>query len=141
MVLTERINRAIFVNASTAALVAGTGMMLWAGLLLAAQCLFWLKFGQWQPIPTFALALAGDQQVFQLVPVALLFAEWNPLALVPSLGIASGPDEAASALGGDLAGLVKVIAWSLHLPLTAVLVGGALAAFWAFAWAQDKKED
>lgn len=141
MVLVERLDRALVSSASLALLLAGVGLALWAGTLLVAQCLFWLKFGQWQPIPTFALALAGDQQVFQLVPVALLFAEWNPLALVPSLGIASGPDEAASALGGNLAGLVKVIAWSLHLPLTAVLVGGALTAFWAFAWAQDKKED
>lgn len=141
MVLVERLDRAFVSGASLALLLAGVGLALWAGTLLVAQCLFWLRFGQWQPIPTFALALAADQQVFQLVPVALLFAEWNPLALVPSLGIASGPDEAASALGGNLAGLVKVIAWSLRLPLTAVLVGGALAAFWAFAWAQDKKED
>lgn len=141
MLLVERVDRAFVNSASLAVLLASVGLALWAGILLVAQCLFWLKFGQWQPIPTLALSLAVDQQVFQLVPVSLLFVEWNPLALVPSLGSASGLYEAASALGGNLAGLVKVFAWFLQLPLTAVLVSGALAAFRVFAWAQDTSED
>ena len=44
------------------------GFVLWAGLLLMAQCFFWFKTGVWQPAPAMTLSWRPPRRHFMFAP-------------------------------------------------------------------------
>lgn len=95
----------------------------WAAAILLFQVLGWLRFGEWQPVPAFALfvaevgqseikAFSGPVQALNLVP-AWGTEAWN------GQGVAAG-------LAGKLLGVQKVVAWLLDWPLVVWLIASGL---------------
>lgn len=136
MTVAERFDRTLINAISTAMLLGGIALIGWGILLFAGQCLGWLRFGAWQPVPLFTLWLSPGEQFNQLVPMDLWEANWSPLSLAPSLAEGASLAQVSQALGGKLAGLVKNFGWLLSCPLSISLAltgagslfGGAVMA-------------
>lgn len=110
---------------AVALIVVGTGLLIWAALILSVQCLAWLKSGQWQPVPAFAFMLNPHAQTVQLVPLGLLDAWVSPLAVVPSVGPFDTPEDVSASIGGNLLGMRKIASTLISWPLAlwAALLG------------------
>lgn len=109
------------------ALGAGVACVGWAALLLLMQILGWIKAGEWQPVPLFALFMSDAAQA----DLRMYLVNPQPLALVPSWGGALGAEEIASQMAGQLMGMRKVLAWVLECPLLGALLLAGLAFFMA----------
>lgn len=136
MTVAERFDRTLINVISMALLLSGVVLIGWGLLVFGGQCLGWLRFGAWQSIPLFSLWLSAEEQINQLVPMDLLGANWSPLSLVPSLAQGASLEQVSQALGGKMAGLVKIFAWLLSCSLSSwlaltgagCLFGGAVMA-------------
>ena len=119
------------------ALAAGVAFIGWAALLLLMQVLGWIKAGEWQPVPLFAVFLSdaaqADLRVYLVNP--------QPLALVPSWGGAIGAEEIAAQIAGQLMGMRKALAWVLECPLLSALLLAGLAFFMAAGSAFREAKD
>jgi len=128
----ERIDQLISGVVSAVLALAGAALMAWGALIVGAQCMAWLKFGHWQHVPTFAAFLSPLAQNYQLVSLELLGASWSPLALVPSMASAESLEGISMAVGGSMAGVVKIASWVLSTPLSATsFVCGTVLVFFA----------
>jgi hypothetical protein len=119
-----------------AALAAGYCIM-WAAAILLFQVLGWLRFGEWQPVPTFALLVSDVGQA----EIRAFAAPVQGLNLVPAWGTAAwNGDGVAAELGGELLGMRKVFAWLLDGPLVVWLIASALLLLFAcIAAAQEAR--
>jgi hypothetical protein len=133
----ERFDQLIAGTAKSALLLAAIALFIWALAIFCLQCLCWLKFGVWQPVPAFAAFLTPAAQSYQLVPLGLFEAHASPLMAVPSVLSFDSSEAISTAFGGPLLGVAKIIGSLLALPLSASLV--AVAA--AFSWGASLIED
>lgn len=107
------------------ALAAGY-CFLWAAAILLFQVLGWVRFGEWQPVPAFALFVAEVGQS----EIKAFSGPVQALNLVPAWGTAAWNGEGVAAgLAGNLLGMQKVFAWLLDGPLVLWLVASALLLF------------
>jgi hypothetical protein len=128
----------MFVGAIKSALaLTAMAFFLWALAIVCLQCLSWLKFGVWQPVPAYAVFLSPPAQAFQLVPLGLFEARISPLMAVPSALDFDSLDSMAAAFGGSMIGVAKIIAMLLGLPLSASLVAVAAACTWGASLIED----
>ena len=102
---------------SWACLSAGIYCFGWAALIVLGQGLGWLKFGEWQPVPFYALFLSEEGQA-----MISAYSRAQPLSLVPSWGSTGSLEQQAAALAGSAVGLRKIVTWLLDLPLVVPLV-------------------
>lgn len=124
MNIAERFDQALIGTIYASLMLAGSALFCAGFVLIAAQCVAWLRFGEWQSIPVFALWLSPIEQLNQLVPMNLWAATWSPLALVPSLSDQASLADFSRSIGGSMEGVIKGISWILSAPLSVSL--------WAF---------
>ena len=119
------------------AVLAAAALLFWAAILFLAQCLGWLKAGQWQPLPLYAVFLSQESQDFTL---RMYETGIQPLSLVRALGSSESLAQVTWGIAGDMLGLQKVVAWLLELPFAAWLVGGAFSLLALQGWALDENK-
>lgn len=111
-----------------AAFLLSIALILWAGLLIVGQCGGWLKSGEWQPVPAYAILLTEDAKIFTLQAYE---AGVQPLGLVPSWGDSESLEQIAVSMARNALGAQKVFKWLLELPLALwlVIASGMAALF------------
>lgn len=130
MALAERFDRTLINTLSMALLLSGIALAGWGLLILVAQCAGWLKFGDWQSVPLYALWLSPAEQFNQLVPLSLFDSSWGPLDLAPSFGNYSSINHLSSTIAGAMVGVEQICDRLLSTPLSLALV---LVGFLGFA--------
>jgi hypothetical protein len=130
----ESFDRWLMQTLALVAVLVAAALFFWALILVFAQCLGWLKSGQWQTLPLYAVFLSQESQ-----DIALRMYETGiqPLDLVPALGSSDSLTQVAGSFAGDMIGLRKVVEWLLDLPFTAWLVGAAFLLVAVQGWALD----
>jgi hypothetical protein len=93
----------------------------------------WIKSGEWQPVPFFALFLNEQSQSMLRV-----YDRLQPLALVPSWGSTDYLEQQASAVARSALGLRKIVTWVLELPLIVPLIISGFALFLGCGWAAEE---
>lgn len=99
-------------------------LILWAVFLFSLQCIAWMKFGLWQPVPFGAMLMSPDAQRSE-IDVLTSIAErtkLHPLDLVPSFGTFSSLDNAALAISNNMIGVARIAAWFLDVGLVVWLI-------------------
>ena len=87
--------------------------LCWAALVVILQCVGWIKFATWQPVPLGALFLSGYGHEW----ISFYQDTLQPLNVIPALGTSREIDSVASALAGNLVGLQKIYSFFLDTPL------------------------
>lgn len=134
--VSEKLDRWLLETLALVAVLAAALLLLWALALVFIQCLGWLKSGEWQPLPFYAVFLSQEAQELALKTYE---ARIQALAFVPTLGNFEGLEQVSTALSSDMVGLRKVVSWVLDLPLVLWLVAGALSLLAAQGWALEAR--
>jgi hypothetical protein len=119
----ERFDRILMGAVKGLLILATAGIGLWAAATVFLQCICWLRFGMWQPVPAFAVLLSPGAQADQLTPLGLFGAQISPLMTTPSLMGFDSLESAASFFGGSMLGITRILSALLNWPLSAWLVG------------------
>jgi hypothetical protein len=107
---------------------------VWALAILAVQCITWLKFGIWQPVPAYALFLSPEAKVSSL---RLTESGISALDLVPPLASYNSPNSVVADLCGRMVGMSKIVGWLLDCSFGGWLVCLEIAAVWALIACAD----
>jgi len=110
------------------------GGLLWAALLLLMQVLGWIRFGEWQSLPLYALFVTEGAQS----SIRLFGSGVQPLSIVPAWGFSESGLDLAWRLSGQLVGAAKILTWVLETSLVFWLV---VVSFLSLVLAVSAKAD
>ena len=129
-----RLDTALFNGIAATCLLASLYCFAWAALIAFVQILGWLKAGEWQAVPIYALFMSDDGQAM----IRAYTGPLHPLLLVPSWGSTESLEQQAASIAGSAMGLRKIVTWLLDLPLIVALFVAAILLMYGFMRASEE---
>lgn len=134
--ISERFDKLLMGSIAGISMSVSFFLIAWACVLVASQCLGWLKAGDWQPVPAYAIFLSEQAQDYTL---KVYDSGLQPLNLTPAWGDAKDLDQIAESSARNALGARKILRWVLELPLAVWLVAAAIGVAAIFQSATESR--